>query len=382
MDFSFSDEQKQLRSQIIDFCQQELNKGASERDRAQSFPGDLWRKCGEMGLQGLPVPEEYGGVGMDPLSTAIALEAFGYGCHDGGLVFALCAHLLACVVPIWKHSDEEQKRRYLPKLCDGRLIAVNAMTEPESGSDAFAMTSRAVPDGDGFRITGRKIFASNGPVADLALVYAVVDGSQGGKGGITGFLVEKETPGFQVGQTFEKMGLRTAKISELIFEDAWVPATAVIGGVGGGTTVFSQSMDWERSLLVATHLGAMQRLLEEAVKYARIRKAFGKPISKFQAVSHRLVDMKVQLEAARLLVYKAASRLDVSREVQMDSAIAKLYVSEAFIANALDTVRTFGGYGFMAEYDVERSFRDAVGGVLYSGTSDMQRNVIAGWLGL
>ena len=382
MDFSFSDEQKQLRSQIIDFCQQELNKGASERDRAQSFPGDLWRKCGEMGLQGLPVPEEYGGVGMDPLSTAIALEAFGYGCHDGGLVFALCAHLLACVVPIWKHSDEEQKRRYLPKLCDGRLIAVNAMTEPESGSDAFAMTSRAVPDGDGFRITGRKIFASNGPVADLALVYAVVDGSQGGKGGITGFLVEKETPGFQVGQTFEKMGLRTAKISELIFEDAWVPATAVIGGVGGGTTVFSQSMDWERSLLVATHLGAMQRLLEEAVKYARIRKAFGKPISKFQAVSHRLVDMKVQLEAARLLVYKAASRLDVSREVQMDSAIAKLYVSEAFIANALATVRTFGGYGFMAEYDVERSFRDAVGGVLYSGTSDMQRNVIAGWLGL
>ncbi len=382
MDFSFSEEQKQLRSQIVEFCQGELNQGVSERDHTQTFPHELWRKCGEMGLQGLPVPEEYGGVGLDPLSTAVALEAFGYGCHDGGLIFAVCAHLLACVVPIWKHGDEEQKRRYLPELSDGRLIAVNAMTEPETGSDAFAMAARAVPDGDGFRISGRKTFASNGPVADVALVYAVVEKSEGGKGGLTGFLVEKGTPGFQVGQTFEKMGLRTAKIGELVFEESWVPKSAVIGGVGGGATVFSQSMDWERALLVATHLGTMQRILEAAVQYARIRKAFGKPIGKFQAVSHRLVDMRVQLEAARLLTYKAASQLEVSREVQMDSAIAKLYVSEAFIANALDTVRTFGGYGFMKEYEVERTLRDAIGGVLYSGTSDMQRNVIAGWLGL
>jgi alkylation response protein AidB-like acyl-CoA dehydrogenase len=172
-----------------------------------------------MGFQGLPVPQDYGGAGLDPVTTAVALEAFGYGCRDGGLVFSVCAHLLACVVPLWKHGSEDQKSRYLPKLCDGTLIAVNAMTEPDSGSDPFTMSTRAEPDGNGFRIRGTKIFASNGPVADLALVYALAGSNETGGGGVTGFLVERGTPGFQVGQTFEKMGLRTSKIGELIFDD-------------------------------------------------------------------------------------------------------------------------------------------------------------------
>jgi alkylation response protein AidB-like acyl-CoA dehydrogenase len=382
MDFSLTDDQQALRDEVVRFARRELNEGIHERDRAGTFPHDLWRKCGAMGLAGLPVSEKYGGAGQNPLSTAVALEGLGYGCEDGGLVFALCAHLLACVVPIWKHGTEGQKVRYLPGLCSGASIAVNAMTEPGSGSDAFAMSMRAERDGDGFRLNGTKTFSSNGPIADLAVVYAVTDARKGHFGGVTAFLVEKGTPGFQPGQTFEKMGLRTSPISELVFDDVRVPMDAVLGGIGGGATVFSQSMEWERVCIGATHIGTMQRLLEKALQYARTRKAFGQRIGKFQAVSHRIVDMSVRLEAARLLTYRAAWRLDSARDIAIDSSMTKLFVSETLVENALETVRVFGGYGFMTEYDVERALRDAVGSTLYSGTSDIQRNIIAGWLGL
>jgi len=302
-----------------------------ERDREQIFPHKLWLKCGEMGFQGLPVPEQYGGSGLDPLSTAIALEALGYGCHDGGLVFAICAHLLACVVPIWKFGSEDQKGRYLPGLCDGNLIAVNAMTEPGSGSYAFSMSTRAEPNGDGFRINGTKTFSSNGPVADLAVVFAITDPEKGYHGGVTAFLVEKGAPGFQVGQKFEKMGLRTCLIGELVFEDVHVPSDAVLGGLGGGSAIFAHSMDWERICLFASHIGTMERLFERSIEYARTRVQFGQPIGKFQAISHNIADMKVQLEAARLLTYKAAWNLDMTRTVSLDASMAKLFVSESLV---------------------------------------------------
>lgn len=386
MDFTFSDDQKLLYDEIVAFCRKELgsNEDVLQRDRAQSFPREEWRKCGTMGLPGLPVEKEYGGVGLDPLSTALALEAFGYGCRDGGLVFSVCAHLLACVLPIWKHGSMEQKQRWLPALCSGEKIAVNAMTEPGSGSDAFAMTTRAVRDGDGYRISGAKTFSSNGPVADLAVLYAVTDPGRGYHGGVSAFVIERGTPGFSVGQKFEKMGLRTAPISELVLDDVRVPASHRLGGEGAGGAIFNQSMEWERICLVAAHVGTMRRLLETAVEYARTRKAYGQPIAKFQAVAHRIVDMKVRLEAARLLCYKAASRLDQkgARDIGMDASVTKLFVSEAVVQSALDAVRVLGGYGFMAEYEVERALRDSIGGVLYSGTSDIQKNIIASWLGL
>lgn len=382
MDFTLTDEQKLLRQEIIRFAQNELNEGVVERDRQQIFPHDLWLKCGQMKLQGLPVPEEYGGGGLDPLSTAIALEALGYGCHDGGLVFSICAHLLACVIPIWKFGSEEQKRRYLPGLCNGTLIAVNAMTEPDAGSDAFAMRTRAVPEGEGFRLNGVKTFSSNGPVADLAVTFALTDPEKGYHGGVTTFLVEKGTPGFRSSKKWDKLGLRTSPIGELVYEDVYVPASAVLGKVGAGSTQFTHSMDWERACLVACHIGTMERLLEKAIEYARTRRQFGQSIGKFQAVSHRIADMKVQLEAARLLVYKAAWELDRVRSVSLDASIAKLFASEALVQTALSTVQIFGGYGFMTEYEVERALRDAVASTIYSGTSEMQRNIIARWLGL
>ena len=382
MDFKFTEDQRRLREHIIQFARRELNEGIEERDRLQEFPHELWLKCGEMGIQGLPVAEEHGGAGLDPLSVAVALEALGYGCRDGGLVFAICAHLLACVVPIWKHGSEEQKRRYLPGLCNGTIIAVNGMTEPQTGSDAFTMATRAVGDGDGFRINGTKTFSSNGPVADLALVYAVTDGEKGFHGGITAFLIDRDTVGFTSGQKFEKLGLRTSPIGELVFEDAHVPASAVLKAIGAGGSMFAESMDWERACLGATHVGTMQRLLEQAVEHARTRRQFGRPIGDFQGVSHKIADMKVRLEAARLLTYRAASRLGKARDVSMDASIAKLFVSESLIRSAMDTLQVLGGYGFMVEYEVERALRDAMGSTLYSGTSEIQRNIIARWLGL
>ncbi|HRF73422.1 MAG TPA: acyl-CoA dehydrogenase family protein [Accumulibacter sp.] len=382
MDFNLTSEQKLLRDSIVKFARGELNHEVVERDRAQTFPRELWRQCAAVGLLGLPAPEEYGGVGADPLSCAIALEALGYGCRDGGLVFSICAHVLACVVPVWQHGSEAQKARYLGGLCDGTLIGAHAITEADSGSDSFAMRLRAEHSGGGWRLNGSKTFISNGPVADVVVVFAVTDAEKGFHGGVTAFLVDRGVEGFSAGQKFAKMGLRTSPVGELVFEDAMLPDEAVLGTVGGGASVFGTAMDWERSLLVAAHVGTIERLLETSIAYARTRSQFGQAIGKFQAVAHKIADMKVHLEAARLLVYRTASRLTVSRSISLDAAVTKLFVSESLVRTALDAVQLHGGYGFMEEYEVERALRDAIGSTLYSGTSEMQRNIIARWLGL
>ena len=382
MDFSLTEEQQLLRETIVRFSEKELNSDVTQRDREHRFSRDLWKKCGEMRLQGLPVPEEYGGSGLDPLSTAIALEGLGYGCKDGGLVFSICAHLLSCVVPVWRHGTEQQKKRFLPRLCDGSFIGVHAMTEPNSGSDAFALSTKAERQGDGYRINGSKTFISNGPVADVVIVFALTDAKKGYHGGVSAFIVEKGAAGFRSSQPFDKMGIRTAPLGELVFEDVYVTEDAVLGGIGAGSAIFTHAMDWERTCLFASHVGAMERLLELVLKYARSRTQFGQTIGKFQAVAHRIADLKVHLEASRLLVYRAASRLDQSRSVSLDASIAKLFVSESLLEAALAAVQIHGGYGYMTEFEVERALRDAVGCTIYSGTSEMQRNIISRWLGL
>jgi alkylation response protein AidB-like acyl-CoA dehydrogenase len=382
MDFSLTEEQKILRDNVVRFSREVLNKDVAKRDREQSFSRELWLRCAEIGIQGLPVPEEYGGSGVDALSSAIALEALGYGCEDSGLVFSLCAHILSCVVPLWLHGNEEQRKRFLPGLCDGSLIGVHAMTEPDSGSDAFALRTKAIPDGDGFRLNGTKTFISNGPVADLIIVFAMTDSAKGYHGGVSAFLVKSGTPGFVAGRKFEKMGLRTSPIGELVFEDVYVPPEDLLGSVGAGSTLFNNAMDWERICLFASHIGTMERLLEQSTAYARTRQQFGQAIGKFQAISHRIVDMKVQLEAARLLTYRSAWKLGRVKNVSMDASMTKLFVSESLLSSALSTVQIHGGYGYMTETQVERALRDAVGATIYSGTSEMQRNIIARWLGL
>jgi len=244
------------------------------------------------------------------------------------------------------------------------------------------MSTRAERDGTGFRLNGSKMFCSNGPVADVAVVYAMTDKAKGYHGGVTAFLVPCDAPGFSVGQVFEKMGLRTSPIGELLFDNVLVGEENVIGRVGGGAPVFAESMDWERALLGACHVGAMQRVLEGTLRHARTRKQFGQLIGKNQAVSHRIADMKVRMEAARWLVFRAASSLGVSREASLHAAVAKLFVSEAFVETARDGIQLMGGYGYMVESEAERVMRDALGSTIYSGTSEMQRNIISRWLGL
>lgn len=382
MEFSVSEEQRILRDTVTRFAQQELNDDVIGRDREQTFSRELWRKCAGIGMQGLPAPEQFGGSALDPLSCAMALEAFGYGCRDGGLTFSLSAHLLACVMPIATHGTDAQKQRWLPGLCDGTLVGAHAITEPNSGSDSFSMRTRAEKHGDAWRINGSKTFISNGPVADLSIIFAMTDAKRGFHGGVTAFVAERGMPGFRPSQEFEKMGLRTSPVGELVFEDLILGEEHILGGVGGGAAVFSTAMDWERVLLVAGHIGIIERLLETSVAYARTRSQFGQAIGKFQAVAHKIADMKVALEAGRLLTYRAAWRLQHSRSASLDASIAKLFVSESLVRSAIDAVQIHGGYGFMVEYEVERALRDAIGGTIYSGTSEMQRNIIGRWLGL
>lgn len=382
MDFDINPEQRALRDQIIDFARRELNDGAVDRDRNETFPEALWRKCGALGLQGLPVPQKLGGEGLDPLSTAIALEALGYGCRDGGLVFSICAHMLACVVPVLEHGSDEQKRRYLPGLCKGASIAVCAMTESSSGSDAFAISTRARPDGEGFRITGTKVLGTNAPVADLALVYAVTDGGTAPREGITAFLVKTDAPGVRRAQKFEKMGLRSSMLGELVLEDVYVPGEDVVGAAGSGAVIFSDAMQWERVGIAASQVGTMQHLLEKATDYARTRSSGGRTIGKYQAVSHKIADMKIRLEASRLLTYRSAALIGRTRRNMLDASIAKVFVSDALVKTALDTVQVLGGHGYLTENEAERALRDAIGSRLYCGTNEILRNLIAEWLGL
>jgi alkylation response protein AidB-like acyl-CoA dehydrogenase len=381
MEFELTDEQRALRDSIIEFAQSELNGDVQDRDRSGSFSRRAWQKCADMGVLGLPVPQEYGGVGADATTTIAALDALGYGCVDNGLIFSLNAQMWACETPIVRFGTEEQKRRYLPGLCDGSLIAAHGMSEPESGSDAFAMATTARKTSDGYVLDGSKTFVTNAPESDLFLVFAMTD-RELGFAGITAFLVESGTPGVTVGKPISKMGLRTSPMSEIFLEGCVVPESGVLGKVGAGSVVFNASMTWERSCILASTVGTMERLLERSLAYAQSRRQFGQPIASFQAVSHRLVDMKLRLETARLLVYRLGWLLDTGRPATLDSALTKLYLSEAYVRTTMDALHLQGGYGYMTEYELERDVRDSIGSRLYSGTSEIQYNIAAQSMGL
>lgn len=383
MDFSLTPDQQQLRAQVIEFARRRLNTRVRERDHAAEFDREGFRACGEMGLLGLPITDTYGGLGLDCTSSMIAMEALGYGSEDQGLAFAVNTQLWTCAVPILRFGSDAQKDRWLHRLVRGDAIGGHASTEPEAGSDVFAMATRAERLDDGrWKLSGSKTFVSNGPIADVLIVFAKTGEKKGFGAGITAFLVDTTTPGMVRGKPIEKMGLKTSPICELHVDDVIVEDDDRLGRVGGGQAVFGSEMEWERSCLFACHLGAMERQLERVIAHAQARQQFGQVIGQFQAVSHRIAEMKVRIEVGRQMLYKVAWLKDTSQRAVLESAIAKLYVSEAYVASSLDAVRVFGGYGYTAEYDVERMLRDAVGSVLYSGTSDIQRNIIARWLGL
>ncbi|MBP2328532.1 alkylation response protein AidB-like acyl-CoA dehydrogenase [Kibdelosporangium banguiense] len=382
MDFSLAAEQTALRQRVISFATDQLGAKAAEHDRDETFDADGWQACAEFGVLGWPVPREYGGSGYDPLTTIIACEALGYGCVDNGLVFAIENHLWACVIYLLRHGSPEQKARLLPHLTDGSMIGAHALTEPDTGSDVLALRTTARREGEMFLLSGTKCFISNAPCADLFVVFARTADDGPAQRALSAFLVPRETPGLTIRRTISKAGLRATPMGEVGFDDCPVPAANLLGGVGAGYQIFTSTIEWERGFMAASQVGRLGRLLDTSVGYASERRQFDRPIGAFQAVSHRLADMRVRLELARLMLHKFGWLKQQGRMALLESAMLKLFVSESLLESALSAVRVHGARGYVADLPVERELRDAMGCAVYGGTSDIQRNVVAGLTGV
>jgi hypothetical protein len=381
MDLELTEEQLQLQNGAAAFARAELNDDIIQRDHNEVFSAEGWKKCAHFGVLGLPVPSQYGGMGLGITEVIAVMEGLGYGARDQGLLFSINAHLWTNSLPILVYGTEEQRAKYLPGLSNGELIGANGASEPDAGSDVFSMRTRAERRGDCYVLNGAKTFVSNAPVADLFVVYATVDPKLGSMG-ITAFLVERDTPGFTIARGLEKMGLRTSPMAEIVFDNCAIPVANRLGREGRGVSVFESSMEWERGCILANYLGLMRRQLEGCIEYVRSRKQFGKPIGKFQSVANRIVDMKVRLDTCRPLVYRIGWLKERKKPAMLESSVAKLYVSEALVNSCRDALQIYGGYGYMVEQGIERELRDALGSTLYTGTSEIQRNVIAKCLGI
>ncbi len=384
MDFSWSEEYTNYRNRIIEFAKSELaDDTLIQRDHEGTFARDLWDKCGEFGILGLAAPARYGGTfeEVDIMRAAYALEGLGYGCPDTGLNLALNAHLWTVMMTITLFGDEVQKEKYLPKMASGEWIGAHALTEIGSGSDVYNMKTTAEKVDGGYILNGEKRLVTLAPIADVAVAFASTNPKLG-KWGISAFIVDKTMQGFEPQTVQQKMGLRTAPIGRIKFTDCFVPDENRLGKEGAGFSVCNHSLEYDRCCILAGKLGAMQRQLEQTVEYAKSRQQFGQAIGQFQSVSNRIADMKLRLETSRLLLYKMTWLKKNNKPAMLEAAMLKLHLGEAYVASSLDAIRVHGGNGYLTEHEVERGLRDAVGGVIYAGTSDIQRNIIAKFLGL
>ncbi|MFA5336884.1 MAG: acyl-CoA dehydrogenase family protein [Candidatus Omnitrophota bacterium] len=381
MNFCFDEKQNEIKETAKIFAIKKLNERLAEKEKSCEFSQAGWKACAEFGLQGMILPERYGGLAFDLFDVVATLEGIGYGCRDNGLIFSINAHIWGSEIALSRFGSDALKEKYLASLCNGSMVGANAMTEPNSGSNVYALTTTAVKKDNFYILNGTKTFVTNGPIADLFLVYAKT-GKSPGFSNISCFLVEKGTKGLSVGKKFEKMGLRTSPMSEVSFQDCEVHAENLVGKEGMGGIIFNDSMEWERTFILVNSIGIMEYLIDKCIEYARIRKTGSLPIGKFQSVSNRIADMKARLEASRSLIYKAVSLKRDSKQSALDSSIAKLNASEAYIKNCQDALLTYGGYGYMTESMIECELRDALASSLYSGTSDIQRNIITALLGL
>lgn len=381
MHFRLSDEQRERSSHIRSFAGEVLSASAARRIEESRFDRAVWDQAAELGLAGLPIPEEWGGSGLGALDTMIGVEALGQGCTDMGLVFSLCAHMFACAVPVWRYGSPEIHRRWLRELATGRAIAANAITEPETGSDAYAMKTKAWREGDEYVIEGQKCFATNAPVADVFVVYARTDPKQA-YFGISCFLVPRDAPGLTVADGGAKTGLGTSPWGTLYLDGCRVPASARVGAEGVGATIFHDSMIWERGCLFAAYVGAMQRVLDQCVDHSRERRQFGQPICRNQSVSNMLVDFKLRLETSRLLLYRAGWLYDEGEPYEEAIAQSKLWISESAVRCGLDAIQVFGGSGVSSATGVDRLLLDSLPSRIFSGTSEIQREFIARQMGL
>ena len=374
MNFQLTQDQKMVQEMVRGFAEREVKPVASEMDRRGQFPHELVKKLGDLGLMGAFMPPEYGGSGMDLVSYVLAMEEISREWASLGVMMTV-NNSLVCD-PIHRFGTEPQKQRYLAPLARGERLGCYALTEPGAGSDAGAIKTRARKEKSGYTLNGNKIFITNGKQADIAIVYAVTSPDQG-KHGISAFLVEKGTQGFVVGKLEDKMGLRSSDTAELIFQDCHVPAENLLGVENEGFKIALNTLDGGRIGIAAQSLGIAQACLEEATRYAKERHQFGKPIGEFEAIRFMLADMAMEIQAARLLTYRAAYLRQQRQKVTLQAAQAKLLASEMVNRIAYKAVQIFGGYGYIKEFPVERYYRDARITTLYEGTSEIQRLVIA-----
>ena len=377
MNFDLTKTEALFLQMIREFSDKEVAPLAAEIDEQERFPLETVEKMKGIGLFGIPIPVQYGGAGGTNLMYTMAVEELSRNCATTGVM--LSAHTSLCVAPIYEHGTEEQKMKYLPKLCSGEWLGAFGLTEPNAGTDASAQQTTAVLDGEEWVLNGNKIFITNAGYAHVYIIFAMTDKSLGTKG-ISAFIVEKDTPGFSFGKKEKKLGIRGSATCELIFENCRIPKSNLLGKLGGGFGVAMKTLDGGRIGIAAQALGIAQGAMDETVKYTKERKQFGKSISAFQNTQFQMADLETKVQAARLLVRSAAFKKDAKVHYSADAAMAKLFAAETAMEVTTKAVQFHGGYGYTREYPVERMMRDAKITEIYEGTSEVQRMVIAGKL--
>ena len=377
MDFSLSKEHEMARTLFRDFAETEVKPLAHEVDETEQFPRGTADKMAKLGFLGIPIGKEYGGQGCDTLTYAMCVEELSRVCGTTGVIVS--AHTSLCAEPIKKFGTEEQKQKFLVPLAKGEKLGAFGLTEPGAGTDAQGCQTKAVLEGDEYVLNGSKIFITNGKEADIYVIFAMTDKSKGTKG-ISAFIVEKGTPGFTFGTKEKKMGIRGSATYELIFTDCRIPKENLLGAIGKGFGIAMTTLDGGRIGIASQALGLAQGALDETIAYVKERKQFGRSIAKFQNTQFQIADMATKVEAARLLVYKAAIAKDTQKKCSLEAAMAKLYAAEVAMEVTNKAVQLHGGYGYTREYPVERMMRDAKITEIYEGTSEVQRMVISGAL--
>ncbi|AIE36657.1 acyl-CoA dehydrogenase AcdA [Bacillus thuringiensis] len=374
MHFKLSEEHEMIRKMVRDFAKNEVAPTAAERDEEERFDRELFDQMAELGLTGIPWPEEYGGIGSDYLAYVIAIEELSRVCASTGVT--LSAHTSLAGWPIFKFGTEEQKQKFLRPMAEGKKIGAYGLTEPGSGSDAGGMKTIAKRDGDHYILNGSKIFITNGGIADIYVVFALTD-PESKQRGTSAFIVESDTPGFSVGKKESKLGIRSSPTTEIMFEDCRIPVENLLGGEGQGFKVAMQTLDGGRNGIAAQAVGIAQGALDASVEYARERHQFGKPIAAQQGIGFKLADMATDVEAARLLTYQAAWLESEGLPYGKESAMSKVFAGDAAMKVTTEAVQVFGGYGYTKDYPVERYMRDAKITQIYEGTQEIQRLVIS-----
>ncbi|KAB3529869.1 acyl-CoA dehydrogenase [Alkaliphilus serpentinus] len=377
MNFNLSKEHVMLQKMYREFTEKEVKPYAEEVDEREEFPVETVKKLSRYGFMGIPIPKEYGGAGGDNIAYAMAVEELSKACATTGVIVS--AHTSLCAVPILEFGTEEQKQKYLVPLAKGEKLGAFGLTEPNAGTDASAQQTTAILDGDNYILNGTKIFITNAGYADIYIIMAMTDKSQGTRG-ISAFIVEAETEGFTVGKKEAKLGIKGSATCELIFENCRIPKANLLGKVGKGFGIAMKTLDGGRIGIAAQALGIAQGALDETIGYVRERRQFGKPLSYFQNTQFQLADMHTKIEASRMLVYKAAFNKSNNMPYSMEAAMAKLYAAETAMEVTTKAVQLHGGYGYTREYPVERMMRDAKITEIYEGTSEVQKMVISAHL--